>query len=183
MKNQTKNFVLLLILIGFILLSPGFSLAQEDTNLKLPAPASDSPILLPKKSPFGALVRSVAFPGWGQFYNKKGLKGSIVFVAETSFLIAAVVEWRRMNDHLKKFKGLPLDSPDKAWEFELYKYNRDMRNTHLWCVAGIAFLSMLDAYVDAHLFNFEQEKIGEMDISLVPKMEKEQVGIVLSINF
>jgi len=181
-----KKAIFLLILLGLILLLPCFGRAQEDVNLvrlKKPTPVSDSLILLPKKSPFGALVRSVAFPGGGQFYNKKVLKGSIVFVAETGFLIAAVVEWRRRDQHLKKFRELPLDSPDKAWEFELYEYYRDMRNMHLWCVAGVVFLSMLDAYVDAHLFNFEQEKIKEVDISLVPQLEKEEVGIILSINF
>ncbi len=181
-----KNGILVLILLASVLLLLASVQAQEDTGLvrpEKPSSVNGSSILLPKKSPFGALVRSVVFPGGGQFYNKKTLKGSIVFAAESGFLVAAIVEWKRRDQHQRNFERLPPSSPNKAWEFELYGYYRDMRNTHLWCVAGIVFFSMLDAYVDAHLYNFEKDRVREVNVSLAPQVEKEKVGVFFSINF
>lgn len=181
-----KKTALLLIQLGLILLLPAFVQAQENMDsfdIKKPVSVGNSVMLLPKKSPLGALVRSVIFPGGGQFYNRSPLKGSLVFAVESGLLIAVAVEWKRSNLHLENFNQLPLGSQDKAWEFELYEYYRDMRNLHLWYTAGVVFFSMLDAYVDAHLYNFERDKVREVDVSLMPQVEKEKVGILLSINF
>lgn len=181
-----RKVISLLILFVLGLSWPCFSQTQGDTSFVHPKKSStlsDSLLIPPKKSPFGALVRSVAFPGWGQFYNKQPLKGSLVFATETTLLIAVAVEWKRRDEHLKVFNELPLDSPDKAWEFELYQFHRDNRNLFIWSLAGVVFYSMLDAYVDAHLFNFKQEKIKEIDLSLVPQVEEKGAGVVLSVKF
>jgi hypothetical protein len=181
-----RKVILLSILLGPILFSTGLIQAQDDTNsfdIKKSVFAGDSAMPLPMKSPLGALARSVVFPGGGQFYNRRVLKGSMLFALENGLLIAVAVEWKKSDQHLKNFNNLPLGSPDKAWEFELYEYYRDIRNLHLWCVAGVVFFSMMDAYVDAHLFNFEREEIKEVNLTLVPKVEEKQLGFTLSINF
>jgi len=181
-----KNAVILLASFALVLFLYSFSPAQDELRMTRPEKsetASLSAATLPKKSPFGALLRSVAFPGGGQFYNRKTLKGSVIFAAESGLIIAAVVEWQRRDQHLRNFSQLPSGSPDKASEFEFYQYYRDMRNTHLWSAAGIVFFSMLDAYVDAHLFNFEREKMKDMNVSFLPQIEKEEIGIVLWVDF
>ena len=71
--------------------SAAITISQADTALE-------------RKSPMGALLRSVAFPGWGQFYNRKYLKSAVVFGAETTFITLAVIEWGRMNKHKKNFQ-------------------------------------------------------------------------------
>ena len=181
-----KKATFLLVFLGLTLFLSCFCQAQDEIKTIQPKKlevVSDSIVALPKKSPFGALLRSVAFPGGGQFYNRKVLKGSVIFAAESGFIIAAAIEWQRRDQHLKNFRELPLGSADKAEEFESYQFYQDMRNTHLWCAAGIVFLSMLDAYVDAHLFNFEREKMKDVEVGLLPQIEQEKVGIILSINF
>jgi len=114
------------------------------------------------KSPMGALLRSVAFPGWGQFYNKKYLKAGLAFGAETTFLTLMAIEWKRMDDHKKLFDSMSQDHPDKSWEYEQYKFYQNRKNLFLWSTIATIFVSMFDAYVDAHLYDFdkEMERIG-----------------------
>jgi hypothetical protein len=138
--------------------------------------------LLERKSPMGALLRSVAFPGWGQFYNRKYFKSAVVFGAETTFITLAAIEWGRMNKHKKNFQNP--DHPDRYWEFEQFEFYEDRRNLFLWITAGIVFLSMFDAYVDAHLYNFDREEVRDMSISLVPQAGGgKDVRLVVSISF
>jgi hypothetical protein len=143
------------------------SLVVADTSLKV-------------KSPTGALLRSIAFPGLGQFYNDKYFKSAIVFGTETTFITLAIIEWGRRNEHKRNFENLPLDNPDKAWEFEQFRFYEDRRNLFLWVTTGIVFLSMFDAYVDAQLYNFDKEKVPDLSISMIPK---DKVSILFSVKF
>jgi hypothetical protein len=139
---------------------------------------------LKHKSPTGALFRSVAFPGWGQFYNRKYFKSLVVFGTETTFITLAAIEWRRKNEHKGNFENLPPDHPDKDWEFEQFKFYEDQRNLFLWITAGIIFLSMFDAYVDAQLYNFDKEKVPDFSISLIPENKGgKEISILLSVEF
>ncbi len=145
------------------------------------AVSAQNDTILERKSPTGALLRSVVFPGWGQFYNRKYLKGVVVFGAETTFITLAVIEWSRMNTHKKNFQNP--NYPDRYWEFEQFQFYEDRRNLFLWITAGIVFLSMFDAYVDAHLYNFDREKVRDLSISLIPEANGgNNIKIVFSIQ-
>lgn len=152
---------------------------ELDSTAALPSPPDTA---LERKSPTGALLRSVAFPGWGQFYNRKYFKSAIVFGAEATFITLAAIEWSRMNEHKKNFQNP--DYPNRYWEFEQFEFYEDRRNLFLWITAGIVFLSMFDAYVDAHLYNFDQEEVRDLSISLVPGTNREdEIKIALSVRF
>ena len=177
------NRIFLLLLVFFFCLAGENQSARAqigDESLKVEEAQDDS--VLESKSPTGALLRSVAFPGWGQFYNRKYLKSVAVFGAETTFITLAAIEWRRMNTHKKNFQNP--DYPDRYWEFEQFEFYEDRRNLFLWITAGIVFLSMFDAYVDAHLYNFDREKVRDLSISLIPEDSgKGDIRIVFSIPF
>lgn len=154
--------------------------SQDSGLIRIPHPDTS----LKRKSPMGALMRSVAFPGWGQLYNGKYFKSLVVFGTETTFITLAAIEWRRRNEHKRNFQNLPPDHPDKYWEFEQFRFYEDRRNLFLWITAGIVFLSMFDAYVDAQLYNFDKEEMPDLPISLVPEYKKgTEVNILLSIRF
>src|SRR3970282_2034857 len=123
------------------------------------------------RSPTGALFRSVAFPGWGQFYNKKYLKAALVFLGEGSLIAGAVVESRRMNEHKKIFEALSDTDPLKTFEYNRYQYHKDNRNLFLWWTAGVIFISMWDAYADAQLSSFEKEAKQEAGWGLRPETD------------
>lgn len=96
-----------------------------------------------RKSPSGAMLRSLAFPGWGQFYNEKYLKALLVFSIEAGF--AASISYQ--SDQTKRY--------EKKGDSEIAKFYRNDRNRLIWWLAGLVLVSMGDAYVDAHLFDYD----------------------------
>lgn len=80
----------------------------------------------------GAMLRSLALPGWGQFYNRRPMKGSLIAAAQVSSTAAFFV--RRGQLHNRP----PVDATPE-------------RNIFLYTTIGLILFSMGDAYVDAHL--------------------------------
>ena len=76
----------------------------------------------------GAVLRSIALPGWGQFYNGKRVKGSVIATVE----VASAVAWAVRREQIKD-RGI------------------QARNIYLFSTIGIALYGIADAYVDAHL--------------------------------
>ncbi len=174
-----RNAFLLTLLL---LLLNCFSYAEKPRSSSgLVQADSSRAMVLKTKSPTGALFRSVAFPGWGQLYNRKYLKAGLVFGVETTFLVLMVIDWDRMNEHKKLFDSLPENHQDKYWEYEQYKFYKDRKNLYLWSILTTVFLSMFDAYVDAHLYNFDKE-MDEIGLEIHPQTGKE-LGFKLSFNF
>ena len=150
-------------------------------GLSLPLAAQDSDTLTSleqqklaaRRSPMGALLRSVAVPGWGQFYNQKYLKSAVVFGAETYFIYKAVQWWGKTEDQYNLVQSLP--EAERAGPFTTYLSYRNRRNDFLWLAALSAFVSMFDAYVDAHLSGF--------DVDLTPELEDEQKSFLLKLSY
>jgi len=134
---------------------------------------SDSLEIISKPWPTGALIRSAIIPGWGQLYNRKYIKYVIYSGLELFFVNEARKYWIKMDNNQRNFQNpagmtsliggfrdcSPTDyqfyqaDPDyQAKEFYLYEKNRDIRNLNLWLTGLTLFISMFDAYVDAHLY-------------------------------
>lgn len=152
-----------------ILLSSGTLLAQSDSLL-----ITDShtvvPAQKPRRSPMGALLRSVAVPGWGQFYNHKYVKSAVVFSAESFFLVKAAQWWKKTEDQYDR-----VQESSSGREFTTYINYRDRRNDYLWLAGLSVFLSMFDAYVDAHLSGF--------DVDLTPDFEGSRSSAQLKLSY
>jgi len=178
-----RNKSLLLILV-MLCLSFASGTNTQGQGLQSDTSKSETPAdsVVQTKSPMGALLRSVAFPGWGQFYNHKYLKSAVVFGAEATFITMAVVDWTRMSQHRKNFENP--DYPDRYGEFDLFRSYEDRRNLFLWITGGIVFLSMFDAYVDAHLYDFKSEQVRDLSVSVLPGVDGDgRAKIVLAIRF
>lgn len=80
-------------------------------------------------SPRGAALRSLALPGWGQFYNRRPVKGVLLTSAYAASLTGIVIRQRELNQE-------PADHP--------------RRNTFIFAAIGVLFYSAVDAYVDAN---------------------------------
>jgi len=94
-------------------------------------------------SPSGAMWRSVLLPGWGQLYNRKYLKSLIIGGGEIAIIYGI---WYQHNQYH--------DARDIG-DTKAADFYRDDRNRLTWWLAGIILYSMADAYVDAHLMNFD----------------------------
>ena len=153
MKPSAHSLYLPLLGAALLLAAPGLqaqSGAPADslaTRLKSTAAEVRSAPL--RKSPTGAMLRSMALPGWGQWYNEKRLKAVVVMGAEAGLAIDAIVQ----NQLAARSEA--------DYEREYYRNNRSLA---IWWLGAVILYSMADAYVDAHLFDFDERP----DLSLAP---------------
>ena len=132
----------------------------EGQNIKRNQASPDSvKLTLKRKSPSGALFRSLFVPGWGQLYTEKYVKSAVVFLGEGTLIGLMAYEWSRIEKYKDKFQS-ETDPSLRRFYFDNFQLHEDNRNTYLWFLAGAVFISMWDAYVDAHLYNFKQETKG-----------------------
>jgi hypothetical protein len=153
------------------------------------------------QNPTRALFKSLIFPGAGQFDNKSYIKGTIIFSFEVA-LIGAVVHYtekasraRRAYESAKNAEmdfslddQIPLSYGSAAVGdavlarlFIEFRDARDEQNLFRWYLGAFVFLSMFDAFVDAHLAQFPKyDKKFSFDIG---SNEKDMVAVRLSYNF
>jgi len=131
-------------LILFLLLFSGSIFAQQDTA------GTDTADNLPGKSPAGAVLRSAVLPGWGQIYNESYWKAPVVW----GFLGYFGYVWIDNNNKYKEGQDFYARTGNKLYR-DFYRDQRDLFAIYI----GITYvLTLLDAYVDAHLFNFNVEE-------------------------
>jgi len=149
------------------------------------------PDTLLKINPKGAMWRSIFIPGWGQLYNRKPLKGILLFGAE-SYFIYNFIHYNRIYGYVKTTKEtLGID----AWislteeqkkaqilaitdhELSLNSWRpREKRNKYGWWCVGTYIFCLMDAIVDAHLINFPPDAV---ELSAEPTMLKLTINIGL----
>lgn len=109
------------------------------------------------KNPNKAALYSAIFPGGGQLYNHAWWKAGAV-VGVQSYLISAAIYNKDKQEDYKKLAENTTDQFQQQIYQSKSKTYRDKFNNDLWWIGITAGLSILDAYVDAHLYNFESEK-------------------------
>jgi len=132
-------------------------------------------------SPTLNLFKSMIFPGWGQFCNRRYIKAGVIFAIESYLIYKAVDNGRQASDWHTKWKEASTTSL-KTLYFGEYTDYRDRRNTFLWYTALTVFLSMFDAYVDTHLQNFPKNTPGVDKIS-IDASPGEETRLTLRYNF
>ncbi len=113
------------------------------------------------KSPTGAAIRSALFPGWGQFYNQKPLKGSLLLCTESFFLTRIVLEERHAD---------------------ISTSHRRRRNTFIFWWSAIKLYAIIDAYVDAHLWGLDREE-GPLAFGVTPEIGTNQIMLFCQFCF
>ena len=110
-----------------------------------------------KRVPTRAVLYSAAFPGGGQLYNRAWLKAGLVMGVQGFFIGSAIYHGGERN----YWRDLAENTPDPFLQEQYLARSRDFGNelkNDIWWLGITAGLSMLDAYVDAHLSDFESEK-------------------------
>ena len=90
-----------------------------------------------QKSPWGAVLRSAIIPGFGQFYNESYWKIPVIW---------GIGAWFVYGDLYRQTEN------------QFYRQNRnfyrDQRDNFAIYIGLLYLLNLVDAYVDAHLFDF-----------------------------
>ena len=95
---------------------------------------------LKTKSPKSAMIRSLVFPGLGQFYNEQYIKAAIVLAGQ-----GTLIGFSFYYNNKASNSTTPLEK----------EFYQDRRNLMYWWIGAATLLSMLDAYIDAHLYDFD----------------------------
>lgn len=121
-------------------------------------------------SPTGTLLKSVAFPGWGQWANGKKQKAAIYFGIESYWITKALI-WR----HRAR----------TADDFAEFTHAQDRRNFFYWLTGITVFVSMFDAYADRYLLTLERTRNMPEDFwGSQPGLESpEEWRLTLSMRF
>ena len=104
-------------------------------------------------SPSKAMYHSLLVPGWGQLNNGKKWKAALFFVAEAVCIGGFLYQSGRLNDG-----GLS--------EFESNVIRTD-RNTFIIYYLGAKLIGLMDAYVDAHLSDFDVIDITPRELEIM----------------
>lgn len=145
--------------------------AQDTTR------TADTSIVVKKKihSPLRASIYSAVIPGLGQIYNRKYWKLPIVYGGIAGFLYFA--QQNRVDylyykqGYVNRTLALPEDALLAQYSTQGITSAMDgSRQNMEWCYIGAAaiyLLNIVDASVDAHLFNFDVS--DDLSLHFVPR--------------
>lgn len=155
---------------------------EKELNIKLVEKFSPDPSK--------AVIYAAIFPGLGQIYNRKYWKLPIVYGGFLGIVYAVTWNGNMYTDYKNAFSDIMTDPYNRTrWHDFVYDHNsvlnssseltrtqellkrrRDYfrRNRDLAIIIGVGLhaLCMIDAYVDAHLYNFDVSP--DLSMTVVP---------------
>lgn len=150
MKSLTANIIKIFLLIILLNLS---LFSQQDTTEIQDTTTISSDVFVMQKSPWGAVARSAIIPGWGQIYNESYWKAPVVWGVMGWF----VYGWIDNNNNYNDYKYLYSQTGESNYQ-EYRDFYRDQRDEFAIYLLLTYFLNLVDAYVDAHLFDFSVDE-------------------------
>ncbi|MEW5993531.1 MAG: DUF5683 domain-containing protein, partial [Candidatus Zixiibacteriota bacterium] len=109
-----------------------------------------------RQPPTIALFKSLLVPGWGQLGNRRYIK-AVVFAGLDAWFIGSAIHYgRQASDFRHEFENAT-PVADRNQLYDLYLDRKDERNKFRWFAVIVTFISMFDAYVDAHLSGFPHQ--------------------------
>jgi len=148
------------IFLFFIIL--GINVKPQDNADTL----KNDTVFVMQKSAWGAVLRSAVVPGWGQIYNGSYWKAPIVWGIGAWL----VYNWVQNNNSYKLYKDQFLIHPTNNTQDPnlLYRnFYRDQRDLFTIYMAVTYLLQLVDAYVDAHLFDFTVQENYQFGFRLI----------------
>ena len=109
-----------------------------------------------QKSPLGAVLRSAFIPGWGQIYNQSYWKAPVIW----GFIGYYLYFWIKNNNSYINFGDLYskslTESTNGNINYKTYRdFYHDQRDLFTIYIGIVYLLNLIDAYVDAQLFDFD----------------------------
>jgi hypothetical protein len=110
-----------------------------------------------KKSPWKAVLYSAILPGLGQFYNGSYWKVPVIAILSGYFGYEIIRNNNKFIDYRDLYAQSQSDSIPEG-DLRLKQYREFYRNQrdNFYLYSGIFYLiNLVDAYVDAHMFDFD----------------------------
>lgn len=170
------------------------------------APPAPRPIWIP--NPTKATWLAVVFPGGGQIYNRKYWKLPIIYGGFAGCAYALTWNGKMYKDYSQAYLDIMDDDPNtnsyldllpnrsssysEAQLAELIRKRKDTfrryRDLSIFAVIGVYLISIIDAYVDAELSNFDITPDLSMKVEPVImndqfRTNNKSVGVQCSFRF
>ncbi len=159
------------ILLSFLLLSvlvSGQSLGQEPAAGEVDSTAVEAVASGPTVdlafdswdngvSPTAAVLMTPLFPGWGQLYTDNSWRAALAFGVEMFYWTNMLMRDRRAiraKDFSLRFES---GSQERAFYDAQATENWEQVRDFAWWSGGALLIIALDAYVGAHLFQFDED--------------------------
>jgi len=139
---KTSLFVLIIFTTGFAQIEN----AEEET-------IKNDSVFVPTKSPWTAVLWSAVIPGAGQIYNESYWKAPIIW----GVLGWLGYNWVQNNNSYNEYKDLYSQTGDEDYR-RLRTFYLDQRDLFTIYIALTYILNLVDAYVDAQLFDFSVDE-------------------------
>jgi len=106
-----------------------------------------------QKNPYRSMLYSALLPGGGQLYNEAYIKTGVV-IGLQAYLVSLAIH---NNDKLDYYRDLYNSTNNSGYLIKRNEYHDKLRSDYWW-MGTVLVLSVADAFVDAHLYNYESEK-------------------------
>ncbi len=110
------------------------------------------------KSPTVATIKSAILPGWGQYYVESYFKSALFFGAEATFIYLIIDNHSKYTSARDEYEAAKANGEDSFLISRLestMNAHHNNRDQTAFYMLGIHVLSAIDAYVGAHLFEFD----------------------------
>ena len=108
-------------------------------------------------SPIGAMVRSAIFPGWGQFYSRGYIRGSLTILGIGGSVVGALLAQQSFQDRYNAYATYvslyPNDDQGVLDQYEFANQRYKLRTFFMYTGIGIWVYSLIDSYVGANFYN------------------------------
>jgi hypothetical protein len=153
--------------------------SQNDNGLRLLSTAQDTQItkFRMRKSPTLAVLLSAVIPGAGQFYNQSYWKIPVIAGLSAYFGYEYINNNNKFKDYRDQYNStITPENPFGNQNLKtLREFYRNQRDDFVWYFLIVYVVNLVDAYVDAHLFDFDvkEEKLvqyGKTDKTYLLKL-------------
>jgi len=127
-----------------------------------------------------ALAASAAYPGLGQLWNGSEVKAAVIGAAGAFLAARLALEDRWTRHSLRRYR----ETGNEDY-FDAYSKHFDTRQTIMWWAIVAALYGLADAYVDAHLADFDEPLSASLDptIGVPGSDDPTEIRLGLAIRF
>ncbi len=108
-------------------------------------------------NPTGAVLMTPLFPGWGQLYTDNSWRAALAFGLEMFYWSNMIARDRRAIRTNEFALGFEEDSLERDFYRSQADENWEQVRDFAWWSGGVLLIIALDAYVGAHLFDFDED--------------------------
>ncbi len=169
----SEKIIIRIFLLSLFFISANINIRAQSQPLDSGSVRTDTIQFQMQKSPWGAVLRSAVFPGLGQFYNDSYWKIPVIW----GVLAYLGYQWDRNNTLYKRYRDdyslSLLNNQTNSFAFKAREFYKDQRDLVAVFIGLTYFLNLVDAYVDAQLFDadiFKHSQIQQYQVSLKIKL-------------